>query len=149
MGLLKFVKIRIDKLNELSLSIFNSFFFVVKNLRVKSKTINNDTGTRVYDIKDVYNIVINSCSDNKTIRDSINNDSSFNDTYISTVNYWLNKTYKLDKFDDQYYKIYQFSESIQKTLFMSNNDPLKHIYNKYNIFAGDGTNSGRKGLLSK
>ena len=22
---------------------------------------------------------------------------------------------------------------------MSNNDPLKHIYNKYNIFAGDGT----------
>ena len=92
MRLLKYVKTRIDKLNELSLSIFNSFFFVVKDLRKKSKTINNDIGTYTYDIKDVYNIVINSCSDNKTIGDSINKDSSFNDTYLSTVNYWLNKT---------------------------------------------------------
>ena len=139
MTVLNYVKTQINKLNKFSLDVFGSFFSDIKHLRKKSKTIDNNVGTHTYDIKDVYNIVINSCSDNTTIRDSINKDSSFNDTYLSTVNYWLSKVYKLSTFDDQYYKIYQFSESIQKSLFIHKNNPLRRIYNKYNVFAGDGT----------
>ena len=139
MTVLNYVKTQINKLNKFSLDVFGSFFSDIKHLRKKSKTIDNNVGTHTYDIKDVYNIVINSCSDNTTIRDSINKDSSFNDTYLSTVNYWLSKVYKLSTFDDQYYKIYQFSESIRKSLFIHKNNPLRRIYNKYNVFAGDGT----------
>ena len=40
---------------------------------------------------------------------------------------------------DMYYKIYHFSECIDKSIFISNNDPLIDIYNEYNVLAGDGT----------
>ena len=41
--------------------------------------------------------------------------------------------------DDMYYKIYHFSECIDKSIFISYNDPLTNIYKKYNVLAGDGT----------
>lgn len=76
MGLLKYVNNQINKLNDLSLPIFRSFLSDVDNLRKKNKTINNDIGTYTYDIKDIYNIVINYYSNGKTIRDSIDKKSS-------------------------------------------------------------------------
>ena len=139
MGVLKYVKTHINKLNTLSQSIFKSYHSDIDNLRKKNKIINNNIGTYKYDIKDVFDITIKSCSDNFTIRDSINKNSSFNDTYLSTVNYWLNKVYDLNNFDDTYYKIYEFSKLIRKSLFIDKNNDLKHLYKKYNIFAGDGT----------
>ena len=139
MGVLKYVKTCIGKLNKLSLSIFYSFHNDIKNLRKKNKTVSNDVGTYQYDIKDIFDVIINSCKDNATLRDSIDKNSNFNDTYISTPNYWLCKVYGLNTFDDMYYKIYKFANSIRKSLYISKNNPLYHLYKKYNIFAGDGT----------
>ena len=124
MGALKYVKTCIGKLNKLSLSIFNSFHNDIKGLIKKTKTVSNDIGTYQYDIKDIFDIIINSCKDNATLRDSIDKNSNFNDTYISTPNYWLSKVYELNTFDDMYYKIYQFADSIRKSLYISKNIPL-------------------------
>lgn len=134
MGKLKYTKHIINKLNDLSLSIFNSFYSYIKKLRIKNNTVSN-----VYDIKDLFGIIINSCSDNATLRGSINKNSNFNDSYLSTLCYWLNKLYASDLLYDMYYKIYHFSECIDKSIFISNNDPLIDIYNEYNVLAGDGT----------
>ena len=122
------------KLNGLLLSIFKSFYSYIKKLRIK-----NNTSSNVYDIKDLFGIIINSCSDNATLRGSINKNSNFNDSYLSTLCYWLNKLYVSDLLYDMYYKIYHFSECIDKSIFISNNDPLIDIYNEYNVLAGDGT----------
>ena len=134
MGKLKYTKHIINKLNDLSLPIFRSFYSYIKKLRIKNNTVSN-----VYDIKDLFGIIINSCSDNATLRGSINKNSNFNDSYLSTLCYWLNKLYVSDLLYGMYYKVYRFSECIDKSIFISNNDPLIDIYNEYNVLAGDGT----------
>lgn len=139
MGLLKYVETQINKLDDSSTSLFRSFLTDVECLRKKGKTINNNIGTYMHDVKDIFNVVIRSCSDNTTTRESIDKNSSFNDTYVSGISYWLNKVYDLNTFTDQYYKIYQLADSIRKTLFIFKNNPLRRIYNMYNVLVGDGT----------
>ena len=104
MGLLKYVETQINKLDDSSTSLFRSFLTDVECLRKKGKTINNNIGTYMHDVKDIFNVVIRSCSDNTTTRESIDKNSSFNDTYVSGISYWLNKVYDLNTFTDQYYK---------------------------------------------
>lgn len=139
MGMLKYVTNCIEKLNKLSLSIFKSFHHDIKNLRKKDKTVSNNVGTYKYNIEDIFNVIINSCGDNITLRDSIDKSSSFNDTHLSTLNYWLNKVYEFSSFDDMYFKVYQFADSLRECLFLTKNNPLYRIYKKYNVLAGDGT----------
>ena len=78
MGLLKYVKTQINKLDDSSISLFRSVLTDIECLRKKGKTINNDIGTYMHNVKDIFNVVIRSCSDNTTIRESIDKNSSFN-----------------------------------------------------------------------
>ena len=64
MGVLKYVKTHINKLNTLSQSIFKSYHSDIDNLRKKNKIINNNIGTYKYDIKDVFDITIKSNAGN-------------------------------------------------------------------------------------
>ena len=138
MGKLNYVNNVINKLNDMSLSIFESFNSYIKKLRVKKK-ITNNAYINEYNVCDIFGIVINSCNDNTTLRDSANKNSNFNDSHLSTMYYWLKKVYDTDILDDMYYKIYQFSECIVKSIFISCNDQLINIYKNYNVLAGDGT----------
>ena len=122
MGKLNYVDNIINKLNDISLSIFESFNSYIKKLRTKKKVTNNE-----YNVCDIFDIVINSCSDNTTLRDSTNKNSNFNDSHLSTMHYWLKKVYDTDMLDNMYYNIYHFSECIDKSIFISCNDPLTNI----------------------
>jgi hypothetical protein len=137
MGKLNYTVSIINELDKLSLSIFEPFFTYITNLRIKNKTCNADN--RTYNIEDIFNVIINHCSDNTTLRDSIDYNSNFNDTPLSTLSYWLNKIYKYELFDDAYYNIYNFSNSLKNYLFLSPDDPLFDLYSNYNILVGDGT----------
>ena len=85
MGLLKYVKTQINKLDDSSTSLFRSVLTDIECLRKKGKTINNDIGTYMHNVKDIFNVVIRSCSDNTTVRESIDKNSSFNDTYRKRI----------------------------------------------------------------
>ena len=87
MGKLNYVNNVINKLNDMSLSIFESFNSYIKKLRVKKK-ITNNAYINEYNVCDIFGIVINSCNDNTTLRDSANKNSNFNDSHLSTMYYW-------------------------------------------------------------
>ena len=82
-----------DKLSKLSISIFKNFYNEIIILRKRKKTITKDIGQITYDLGDLFNFVIEYCKDNTTLRKSLDTASHFNDTYLSTTQYWLTKIY--------------------------------------------------------
>ena len=53
-------------------------------LRKRKREITKDIGQFTYDVGDLFNLVINYCSDTSNLRESFNNMSHFNDTYLIT-----------------------------------------------------------------
>jgi hypothetical protein len=144
-----------DKLSKLSISIFKNFYNEIIILRKRKKTITKDIGQITYDLGDLFNFVIEYCKDNTTLRKSLDTASHFNDTYLSTTQYWLTKIYTNKSLYDTYHLIYNYASSLNFLIFLDPTNPIYVLHKKYNIYVGDGTvcecnfkNSGGKSIAS-
>ena len=126
-----------NELSKTTITIFKDLYNEIIYLR--KKEIKKDIGKFTYDLGDLFNFIIEYCGDNTTIRKSLDTASHFNDTYLSTSQYWLSKIYNSKSLYDTYHLIYNYASSLNSSIFIDQNNPIKNLHQKYNIYAGDGT----------
>jgi hypothetical protein len=102
----------INNLSKTSIDIFKKFYEEIKCLRKRKRVVIKEIGEINYDLRDLFNLIINNCSDNTNLTKALDISSHFNDTYPSTIQYWLSKIYSSKTFYDTYYSIYNYASSM-------------------------------------